>query len=81
MKKLYQEWSIPPWLRDSIPLIYLDGQLAAVPGYLLCEPFDAGPGEPTAAGALDSSRGLTNSLGSGFPGDQSGLAQFLQKLF
>jgi tRNA(Ile)-lysidine synthase len=46
LKKLYQEWSIPPWLRDRIPLVYLDGQLAAVPGHLLCEPFKAAPDEP-----------------------------------
>jgi tRNA(Ile)-lysidine synthase len=30
LKKLYQEKSIPPWLRSNIPLIYLDGNLAAV---------------------------------------------------
>lgn len=46
LKKLFQEWLVPPWLREEIPLVYLDGQLAAVPGYLWCEPFTAGPGEP-----------------------------------
>lgn len=30
LKKLFQEYAIPPWLRDNMPLIYLDGQLAAV---------------------------------------------------
>jgi tRNA(Ile)-lysidine synthase len=46
LKKLFQEWSIPPWLRDSMPLIYLDNQLAAIPGYVVCESFQAKPGEP-----------------------------------
>jgi tRNA(Ile)-lysidine synthase len=46
LKKLFQEWSVPAWLRDQIPLVYLDGQLAAIPGYLWCEPFSAAPGEP-----------------------------------
>jgi tRNA(Ile)-lysidine synthase len=46
LKKLFQEWSIPPWQRDQIPLVYLDGQLAAVPGYLWCDPCSAAPGEP-----------------------------------
>ncbi|MGD8589685.1 MAG: tRNA lysidine(34) synthetase TilS [Chromatiales bacterium] len=46
LKKLFQEWSVPPWQRDRIPLVYLDGQLAAIPGYLWCEPFGAAPGEP-----------------------------------
>ncbi len=30
LKKLYQEKSIPPWLRGNIPLLYLDNNLAAV---------------------------------------------------
>jgi tRNA(Ile)-lysidine synthase len=32
LKQLYQEAGVPPWLRLSTPLIYLNGQLAAVPG-------------------------------------------------
>jgi len=30
LKKLYQEAGVPPWQRASMPLLYLDGQLAAV---------------------------------------------------
>ncbi len=30
LKKLFQEKSIPPWERELIPLIYLNGELAAV---------------------------------------------------
>jgi tRNA(Ile)-lysidine synthase len=30
LKNLFQEAGIPPWERESIPLIYLDGNLAAV---------------------------------------------------
>jgi len=32
LKKLLQETAVPPWLRDRIPLIYIDARLAAVPG-------------------------------------------------
>jgi len=32
LKKLYQEAGIPPWERDSRPLLYLNNRLAAVPG-------------------------------------------------
>jgi len=32
VKKLLQETDIPPWVRDTIPLIYIDGSLAAVWG-------------------------------------------------
>ncbi len=37
LKKLYQEAGIPPWERDTRPLIYLDGRLAAVPGLWVAE--------------------------------------------
>jgi tRNA(Ile)-lysidine synthase len=30
LKNLYQEAGIPPWERETMPLIYLDGQLAAI---------------------------------------------------
>ena len=46
LKKLFQEQGIPPWERSRIPLIYLQGQLAAVAGLWVCEPFQAGPAEP-----------------------------------
>lgn len=45
LKKLFQEQGIPPWERGSIPLIYIDGNLAAVAGLWVCEPFQAGPAE------------------------------------
>jgi len=32
VKKLLQETTIPPWVRDTIPLVYVDGSLAAVWG-------------------------------------------------
>jgi tRNA(Ile)-lysidine synthase len=41
LKKLFQEWGIPPWQRARVPLIYLDGELAAIPGRLVCQPFAA----------------------------------------
>lgn len=35
LRKLFQEAGIPPWIRERVPLIYLDDQLAAVGGYWL----------------------------------------------
>ncbi len=46
LKKLLQEQGIPPWLRERIPLIYLDDELAAVAGLFVCEPFQARNSEP-----------------------------------
>ena len=33
LKKLFQEWGIPPWQRQEIPLIYYEEKLIAVAGY------------------------------------------------
>ena len=46
LKKLLQEYGIPPWQRERIPLIYLDGNLAAVSGLFVCHPFQAQHNEP-----------------------------------
>lgn len=45
LKKLFQERGIPPWLRERVPLISLDGQLAAVGDLWCCGPFQAMEGE------------------------------------
>lgn len=39
LKKLLQEWHIPPWKRDKIPLLYIDDQLAAVVGHAISDRF------------------------------------------
>lgn len=39
LKKLFQEWEIPPWLRGRIPLLYVNGQLASVVGYAISDLF------------------------------------------
>jgi tRNA(Ile)-lysidine synthase len=41
LKKLFQEWGVPPWERTYIPLLYLDEELAVVPGNCVCQPFQA----------------------------------------
>lgn len=33
LKKLFQQWQIPPWQRDRVPLLYINGKLAAVIGF------------------------------------------------
>jgi len=49
LKKLFQEWGVPAWERSRIPLIYLDGELAAIPGRLVCHAFAAEAGRPAVA--------------------------------
>jgi tRNA(Ile)-lysidine synthase len=41
LKKLFQEWKIPPWDRGTIPLIYADDVLVAVAGYAIAQGFAA----------------------------------------
>jgi len=45
LKKLYQEAAVPPWERDTIPLIYLDDDLIAVGDLWVAKAFSARPGE------------------------------------
>ncbi|EGV51369.1 tRNA lysidine(34) synthetase TilS [Candidatus Endoriftia persephone] len=45
LKQLFQQWGIPPWIRQRVPLLYLDGELAALPGLVVCQPFQNRPGE------------------------------------
>jgi tRNA(Ile)-lysidine synthase len=33
LKKLFQMWGVLPWLRDRVPLVYVDGVLEVVVGY------------------------------------------------
>lgn len=46
LKKVLQDAAVPPWLKNRLPLIFIDGQLAAVPGVAVFEPFCCRPGQP-----------------------------------
>lgn len=46
LKKLFQEWKVPPWERATVPLIYVDDELAQVLGYCCSESFAAVENEP-----------------------------------
>jgi tRNA(Ile)-lysidine synthase len=39
LKNVFQEASVPPWLRDSIPLLVLDGEPVAVGDWYLADSF------------------------------------------
>jgi tRNA(Ile)-lysidine synthase len=39
LKKLFQEWNVPPWQRDRIPLLFSEEQLIAVIGYCVCKEY------------------------------------------
>lgn len=39
LKNLFQERGIPTWVRERIPLVYVEGELAAVGDLWICEPF------------------------------------------
>jgi tRNA(Ile)-lysidine synthase len=41
LRTLFQERGVPPWVRDRIPLVYVDGKLAAVPGLWIDSEFSA----------------------------------------
>ena len=39
LKKLLQDAALEPWLRDRVPLLYCNGELAAVGDLWVCKPF------------------------------------------
>lgn len=39
LKKLFQDWKIPPWQRSKIPLLYVNDQLAVIIGYAVSDDF------------------------------------------
>ena len=41
VKQLFQEKGVLPWYRDRIPLVYIEGQLALIPGLCIDEKFCA----------------------------------------
>lgn len=45
LKKQLQELQVPTWLRDRVPLVYVNGALAAVADLWVCEGFQASPGQ------------------------------------
>jgi len=45
LKKLLQETGLEPWLRDIVPLIYINGELAAVGDCFICVGFQCGSDE------------------------------------
>ena len=45
LKTLWQEWGVPPWQRNQIPLIYVGEEIAQVLGHCICEPWYANADE------------------------------------
>jgi len=37
LKKIYQDYAVPPWLRDRIPLLYINDQLVALADLFVCD--------------------------------------------
>jgi len=45
LKQLFQEWGVPPWQRQFIPLLFVEQELVAVVGYGYAEHYAADIGE------------------------------------
>jgi tRNA(Ile)-lysidine synthase len=41
LKNLFQEWGVPTWERDRVPLLFVEQELAVVVGYGIAEKFQA----------------------------------------
>ena len=49
LKKLMQEYHLSPWLRDRLPLLFIDQDLACVPGIGVAEKFSVAANQPGLA--------------------------------
>ena len=45
LKQLLQEWGVPPWERERLPLLYLGEELVAVAGLCVMDGYGAAAGE------------------------------------
>ena len=45
LKKIFQQRAVPPWWRNRIPLIYINNELAAIAGLLVCDEFSVKAGQ------------------------------------
>lgn len=45
LKNLFQEWQVPGWERERVPLVYQGERLVAVAGLCVCEGFQTGADE------------------------------------
>lgn len=45
LKKLFQEYAVPPWWRDKIPLLYVENTLVAVADLWVCDGWSAATDE------------------------------------
>jgi len=45
LKHLFQQWHIPPWQRDRIPLVFCDDKLIAIVGYGLSDGYAVSAGQ------------------------------------
>ncbi|RDE22337.1 tRNA lysidine(34) synthetase TilS [Motiliproteus coralliicola] len=58
LKKLLQQAAVPPWLREKMPLVYVDEELAAVADLWISADFEAGASQPGWRLKWDSTTGL-----------------------
>ncbi len=47
VKRLFQEKGVLPWYRDRVPLIYINDQLAVIPGFCVDKKYAAAEQEPS----------------------------------
>lgn len=39
LKKILQDYQVPPWLRSKVPMVYMEGELFAVADLFICSPW------------------------------------------
>ena len=46
LKKCWQQWGVPPWLRQRVPILYSGNEIMMVVGFAVAHPFVAAAHQP-----------------------------------
>lgn len=58
LKKLFQSWGVPPWLRSQVPLLFVNDELIAVVGFFIADKYRAKNTEQGYAVILSAAKDL-----------------------
>ncbi|OGT47865.1 MAG: tRNA lysidine(34) synthetase TilS [Gammaproteobacteria bacterium RIFCSPHIGHO2_12_FULL_41_20] len=45
LKKMFQEWGVPPWQRARLPLVCVENEIVTIPGFFIHQAYQAQHGE------------------------------------
>ncbi|MEJ2360381.1 MAG: tRNA lysidine(34) synthetase TilS [Gammaproteobacteria bacterium] len=63
LKKLFQDWGVPPWCRERIPLVFVGEELVQVVGFGVCASYAAKADEMGIEISIDTGKSAIETTG------------------